>query len=1155
MANKWKKWASERRSVILVAGVLVAIGVLTGVAVGMMGRRGEPYKRVERTPSVPLDTPPPGLSNPVLLDAGTAAGEEAIVSEVEFGPRGESDAGARGAQPLFVRLSQGQAGPQVAEAVSSARGEPLSEDEIAQILSRLPPLEVEAEDQVDFRLPEKLLPPPRRGETVEEAFPSPPVPVVPEDVVAGPLEVLRFAPEGEIPLAPFVSVTFNQPMVPLATLGALAAEEVPVRMEPALAGVWKWLGTKTLSFEVDSDVVDRLPMATEYVVTVPAGIESSTGGVLAEAVHWSFNTPPPKMMDHYPSYGPQPLEPVFVVTFDQQVNPEAVLASIEVRAEGQAVPVRLASEAEIEADKGARRVAERGGKGRWLAFVVQESLPTDASIVVIITPGTPSAEGPLVTQNAQQYDFRTYAPLDIVRHGCSWYRSGCLPLAPFLIQFNNPIDMEAYDESMLRIEPALPGATVNIVRNTITIRGSTIGRTDYRVSVSGDIKDLFGQTLGADEELIFQVGSAASGLFGPEQALVTLDPASVKPIFTVYAINHERLKVRAYRVEPSDWSAYKEYLQTYYRRGDPPTPPGQRVMDEGVELEAVADALTEVNVDLSPALEGKPGHLVVVVEPEGQPVGRTDRYGRVAQAWVQVTQIGLDAFADHSEMVAWATALKDGAPLAGVEIEANPGQQVAVTGDEGTVRFELPAGGASLLVARRGEDTAILPRSVWAWGEEAWERRPVRDELRWYVFDDRAMYRPGEEVHVKGWLRRVGGQQDGDVGLPEGATAVSYQVIGPQGNEMHRDRAAVNALGGFDLAFTLPENANLGQAQIMLDVGGRVGEVTGSGYWHSFQIQEFRRPEFEVQARNETTGPYFTGEHAVVAVEALYFAGGPLPNAEVTWQVSSSPSNYAPPNWPGFVFGRWVPWWLAYEPVYAEEVYYAPYAPAVKVAETFFGVTDASGNHYLRLDFEEAEGVRPVSVLAEATVMDLNRQAWSGATSLLVHPSELYVGLRSERSFVQRSQPLEIEVIVTDLEGVAVPDRRVEVRAARMEWLYRRGGWREEAVDVQECAVGSTLEPVSCTFETEAGGEYEITAVVTDAAGRQNQSQFTRWVSGGRRPAARKVALETVTLIPDRESYQPGDVAQILVQAPLQRHPLHRALPGERGDGDAGSAN
>jgi uncharacterized protein YfaS (alpha-2-macroglobulin family) len=345
-------------------------------------------------------------------------------------------------------------------------------------------------------------------------------------------------------------------------------------------------------------------------------------------------------------------------------------------------------------------------------------------------------------------------------------------------------------------------------------------------------------------------------------------------------------------------------------------------------------------------------------------------------------------------------------------------------------------------------------------------------------------------------------------------------------------RSPVSTLGGFDLVFTLPTNANLGYARVTFNVEGSLAGLSGRHYDHSFQIQEFRRPEFEVTARNETTGPYFVGGHAVVAVEASYFAGGPLPNAEVTWQVSSSPGNYAPPNWPGFVFGEWTPWWYYYEPVFLEEATYWPEYEGVEV-ETFSGVTDASGNHYLRLDFDEAGSPRPVSVLAEATVMDVNRQAWAGTTSLLVHPAELYVGLRSERTFVQRGQPLEIEVIVTDLDGVAVPDRRVEVRASRLEWRYRRGRWGEEAVDVQECAVGSTLEPVSCTFETTMGGEYEITAVVTDGAGRRNQSQFTRWVSGGRRPVARKVELEAVTLIPDRESYQPGDVAQVLVQAPF----------------------
>ncbi|HSR35464.1 MAG TPA: alpha-2-macroglobulin family protein [Anaerolineae bacterium] len=1114
MAKRLREWISRHRVSILVAGVLLTVGALAAAVAAVVWWNAQ-SNRVE------------GETIPVLVDTTAVGGQ---VSEVSMASPG-GGAGQGGEERLLIRLSEGREEAQEAVSLPVASGEPLTGEELAPILARLPALAVEPEDQVDFRLPEDSLPPPRTGETVEEPFPPLPAPVTPEAVEAGPLEVLRFAPEGEIPLAPFVNVTFNQPMVPLATLGALAAEEVPVQVEPTLPGTWKWLGTKTLSFEYESAAIDRLPMATEYVVTVPAGTQSATGGVLAETVRWTFSTPPAKMTAYYPSTEPQPLNPLFLVAFDQRVKPEAVLETIQVTADRHAVPVRLADDKEIDADKAARRMADGAGDGRWLAFMAQEPLPADASIQVTIGPGTPSAEGPLVTKEAQSYEFGTYAPLRIQRHGCSWYSDQCPPLTPFFIEFNNPLDADAYEESMLRVEPALPGATVDVVGNTVTIRGSTTGRTIYQVTVSGSIRDTFGQTLGEDTRLEFKVGSAEPALIGPDETLVTLDPASKKPIFTVYAINHDHVQVRAYQVQPSDWPAFKTYLQAVYQQDKMPEPPGRQVMDQTLKLEAAADVLAEVSIDLSPALKGGLGQLVVVVEAEGAQRVQ-DRYGRLLQAWVQVTQIGLDAFADHSEMVVWTTALKDGTPLAGVTIESLSGKQVAMTGKEGTATFELPGQDTSLLVARQGDDTAILPKYPYAWGDDAWKPRPVQDELRWYVFDDRAMYRPGEDVHVKGWLRRIGGRQDGDVGLPGDALqAVSYRVIDPQGNELLGGQAQVNALGGFDLSFTLPTNTNLGYAQIALRAQGSLGALGGLEYGHSFQVQEFLRPEFEVTARNETPGPYFAGGQATVAVEASYYAGGPLPNAEVAWQVSSSPGSYSPPNWPDFAFGKWRPWWYAYEPVYFGEGYW-PYSQQTTI-ETFSGLTDASGNHYLRLDFNQPDAPQPYSVLAEATVMDVNRQAWAAATSLLVHPAELYVGLRCDRTFVQRGQPLEIEVIVADLDGVAEPDRLVEVQAARLEWKYARGAWREEAVDVQKCTVGSTQEPVSCTFETAVGGEYQITATVTDAFGRKNESQFTRWVSGGQRPPSRKVELETATLIPDRESYQPGDVAEILVQSPF----------------------
>ena len=337
----------------------------------------------------------------------------------------------------------------------------------------------------------------------------------------------------------------------------------------------------------------------------------------------------------------------------------------------------------------------------------------------------------------------------------------------------------------------------------------------------------------------------------------------------------------------------------------------------------------------------------------------------------------------------------------------------------------------------------------------------------------------------------------------------------------------VNTLGGFDFAFAIPQATNLGAAQINLTAAGNLGGLDGIQYSHQFQIQEFRRPEFEVTARNETSGPYFAGDHATLAVEAKYYAGGGLPNADVTWQVTTSPGNYSPPNWPDFTFGNWQPWW------FYDYGYQGPNGESQ--IQTFTGKTDATGTHYLGVDFKQqgSKDPQPQSVSAQATVMDVNRQAWSSTTSLLVHPTNVYIGLRSDSYFVEKGTPIKVDFIVTDLDGNPIENRPVEITAGRLEWKYIKGDWTEQVVDIQTCSQLSTPEPGSCSFETPLGGSYQITAIVTDELGRKNQSKFTRWVSGGQQPPARKVEQEQVTLIPDKETYQPGDTAKILVQSPF----------------------
>ncbi len=1032
---------------------------------------------------------------------------------------------------LRLLLGEGAAQPQPAAAVVIPATQPLDPGAIQPILDRMPELQAEAGDTEALKLPVQSLPPPTAGAIVTQSFPAPDNDLIAPEVVVGPLEVLRYAPEGEIPVAPFIHVTFNQPMVPIGTIDALAMEDIPVQVTPALAGVWKWLGTQTLSFEYHTDDLNRFPMATEYTVEVPAGTTSASGGVLAEAVTWQFRTPAPTATYTYPSVSPQPRDPLLFVGFDQRIDPAAVLATITAAAGGRQYPLRLATDAEVAASKDVSYYMGQAQQGRWLAFRSDELFPPDSTVTVNIGPGTPSAEGALVTDEVQSFGFRTYAPLKVADQNCRAERDACPPGSSFYIRLSNPIDVAKIADDLVSVEPKIAGMVVSGSYDSISINGLTAGRTSYRVTLSPKVADIFGQTLGEPVTLTFYTGNMSAFLSGPTGTLTTLDPTATRPAFTVYSVNMPSLRVRAYSVTPDDWPAYLTYLQGDFR--DPnQKPPGNEVLNTTIRVDGATDTLSESNIDLSTVLGGRYGHAIVIVDTPPSLLGLIfpNRYEPVVQSWVQSTHIGLDAITDQSDMVAWATALDSGAALPGVELALLPGGAYAATDDNGMARFALAGTPDKQLVARLGDDIAFLPYSTYYWSDYGWQKAERSDEMRWFVFDDRQMYRPGEEVHIKGWVRALGAGPTGDVTLEQTADGlVDYAVIDPQGNQIASGSVTLTELGGFDLAFTLPESSNLGYANVQ--IATRNTPLYG-GYYHSFQIQEFRRPEFEVTARNETSGPYYLGDDAMVAVSAQYYAGGPLPGADTTWTVNASPTSYAPPNWPDFIFGEWTPWWLDYG--YRGGIYmdYNP-NPFGADSETYTARTDPTGNHYLKMTFISSEKPQAYSVNAEAAVMDVNRQTWVAQTNLIVHPSQRYIGLRGATYFVEKGDPLEYDVIVTDVDGKVVEGKAATVRSVRLAWVFENGQWLQREVDEQVCEITSAAEPQPCSFTTTEGGEYRITADVRDDLERLNRTTVTAWVSGGQMVPARNLEQQSLVLVPDQENYAPGDTARVLVQAPF----------------------
>ncbi|MBC8121317.1 MAG: Ig-like domain-containing protein, partial [Gemmatimonadaceae bacterium] len=986
-------------------------------------------------------------------------------------------------QALRFRLSEGAADPRPPVRLPQTRGQSLTTDRVEALLAPLPPLREDKGTKIN--LPSQPIPPPRARKVA--SFPPSETTGKPTVSPAKPLEVVRFAPEGDVPLAPYLSITFSQPMVALASQSE-STVAAPIRITPQPPGEWRWVGTQTLVFQPRG----RLPMATDYTVTVPAGMRSAIGQELDSARSWSFRTPAPTVKEFHPPTGSQPLSPVLFVAYDQSVDPAAVLARTEVRVDEKPWPVRLATAKEVQADAQVRELSKVAKPGYWLALRPLRPFPIDAGITVFITGGEISREGPRPAVS-RQFGFRTYGPQELVQAGCNNGAPVCPPSSSWQVVLRNPLDTAVFTPAQVRVEPTVPGLKVSAYNNQLNIEGPFRSKTTYRVTVSG-LRDQFGQTLKRPETLSIRTDAALPHLYATGDSLVTLDPAGPRS-FSVYSQGHRGLKVRLLAVQPQDWPEFIRYREAFERGSrEDFAPPGKLILSRTIPVGTRTEELTQLSIDLTPALENGLGNVLVVVEPESGP-----EWDRRIATWVQATQLGLDAIADSKKVVGWVSALADGQPLEGVQLSLSIDH--LETDARGMAEF-APARG-SLLIARRGPDTAFLPDSDWT-GSSA------EKTLRWYVVDDRKLYRPGEEVHLKGWVRQADEEP-----VPISARQVTYKVYDSQNNQLSQGTCTLNTLGGFDLAFTIPERANLGDASVTFEAE----DTTEQAFRHSFRVEEFRRPEFEVQVSADADA-YFVGKSAQLTAAASYYTGGGLPEAEVNWYVTASPTSFTPPNRADFSFGTWTSWWQ--RPGFVPED-----------SKSFKSRTDTTGKHRLRVDFEGVDSSRTVRLSASVSVNDVNRQSWNGTTGFLVHPANLYVGLRSERTFVEPGEALQVKSIVTDLEGKAIPGRAVNLRATRLESVFTRGEWREQDRDPQICTVQSELEPVTCRFKSKKGGEYRVRATIRDAEGRSNVSELRLWVAGGAYPRAASVDQEEVQLIPDQKEYQPGETARILVQSPF----------------------
>lgn len=981
----------------------------------------------------------------------------------------------------------------------------------------------------------------------------------------GPLKVVRSSPEGKAGKVGAVTVTFNQPMVPVASLAELARARVPLEISPRPEGRFRWLGTQTVAFEPEG----RMPFSTEYEVTIPAGTRSATGAKLGRAVHFSFSTPRPKLIRALPTrYSRQarPDTPI-ALSFNQRIDKQEVLAKLKLAASGSgSIPVALVPHSRWEKLRDIGRAVAEWDPDRTVVVRPKRPLPHGAYVSVIVDRGL-SGEGPLRTTTLLSHGFRTYGPLRVSAIRCtSSYnkRNPCDPERGFFVRFSNPVvteDLARY----IDVSPRPDDLQVSLHTSWAYVRGKLAARTRYTVTVKPGIADIHDQKLANAERRALTTTDLAPQLRLPVRGLAAVERSGRRGV-ELEVVNVRRARLRMVRVTPSNLFRLSR-LASYVRdsRGhDPLEGIGPIAVRRQLSTGVPKNGRGKTFISTDGAL-GKKGAGPAYIELRAPVLRRYNRWAnRYRSILVQVTDLGIMARYGNDRIAALITGLDSGKPLGGVAVTLHDrGGAVVWRGKSdkrGMVRApgrrQLEGRGPFALWAKRGRDRAfvILDQNGDDGGYLAsygYSIAPPKKRLALVLFSDRSPYRPGETVHLKGVLRVRDTTPTGTIEpLPPDTNRVRYRVTSARGFEVKKGELALSKSGAFSLDVKLSKTADLGTYRVRITpIAGPYGRSTRG----RFEVQAYRAPEFKVTVETADE-PRIFGDTLKARVGADYLFGAPMAGARCSWTLTRRETRFSPPGNARFAFGEPLPfrpgWGLSRTRRFRRGRRYGH----VWRQRTGRGEIVASGNGVLGRDGRlsvktklerdgEAERFGPASFTLETQVVDENRQALAGRQTITAHPADAYVGLRAKRGVVRAGQSVEVEAVLAGLDGERIANKPITVRAlqvkTRVKTVFEDGRWRyryhSEEKSVSRCTLKSGETAADCRLKLPDPGSYKLRGEATDSRGRRTRTTIRVYAFGPGYVRWNVKNQSHIRLVADKPSYRPGETAKVFVRSPLRR--------------------
>jgi len=948
----------------------------------------------------------------------------------------------------------------------------------------------------------------------------------------GFLEVAQVLPAPDtlgVEVSAAITVMFNRPVVPLGLpVGADAGSlPNPLTLDPPVPGKGEWLNTSIFVFRPEK----ALAGSTTYTATVAGGLTSTEGSLLDDDFSWSFSTLPPSVVSIEPFFGQFDvrLDSPIIVTFNQPMDRASTESAFRVAAGGAPVAGKF----------------EWNDDGTVIIFTANRLLDLKTTYTVSINSAAKAIDGQTPLDTALDSSFNTvlFPSIDYTDPP----EGGTVnPFYGFRIQFTSPMN-----EKTLRNNVTVsPDAKSTYDYYSDYDRSYFISfdfkpSTDYTITLGAEMADPYGNKIGTPTVVHFRTLDYDPILqFNTRGDIGVYSAYQPTSLYVTYR-NYYSLNFRLYRLTSTDFARLNAPNSYDFRNT---FDPNDLMREWHVDVEQFPNEnaylkldMTEDGSALSPGLYW--------LEADGP-------YGKMSHILV-VSKYNITLKTTFDEALVWVTDQQTGQPIANLPVEIRnsdfgtlAGNTSGVTDGNGLFRASLlnfaqgKSGGGHLaspdaglpdlwtniyaVAYPDGGDDFAIAMSQWANGIEAYDFNlnanyyPPFGTV--YLYTDRPVYRPGQEVSFKGIVRI---EHDARFTLPD-LNKVFVTVTNDQGENVYEGELPLTEYGTIADAFTLSDAASTGYYSITAMAGDeRLYSNLG------FLVAEYHKPEFLVNVTTDKA-EVTQGDTIRATVESNFFFGGAVTDAEVSWTLLSA-NRFFQYDGPGYydfsdfdyTSGEGTP-------------FYGAFGEVIASGE---GKTDAQGR--LKLDIPADIGKRTTSQVftLEATVTDISGQQVSGRTEVIVHQGEFYLGVGPDEFVGRAGEESKFNIITVDWAGESSPNHRVDVTFFEHEWFcaqeedeFGNAFWGCKAKDTQVATdtvtTGANGKAVAA-FTPSKGGTYKVLVTSKDSRGHEVRAASYIWVTSNEFISWRQDNNNRINLVPDRKQYKPGDTAAILIPSPF----------------------